>query len=598
MLRYAHFAGIIMSFFGMAFAQNLPSSRFEDLLIQAERDPSIYRQARQLAIDQELPISIKLPFGTLAYPIAVENSRLLYAVITNPLHPFEGGFVASFEEISRQYDLNSANVMYGRKSGTEFNIHPTKSNASAPVLLVPDWTADRVWAFDATTGNLVDTAFIHSNSTALASPKQALEHPLHRFITVSDQITDLVQKFNPDSGTWLGWFAPSTGVNNNILDNIRGHAYRPNNNLLVTVASGTNSNAIAEFDTGGNYIGNFIGNAVGGLNSPFDILFRETDILISQSSSPTGVKQYSLTGTYLAQWATISSFPQQMFRMADGRIAVANFSGTGSTGIRIYDANGNFIRLLAGVTGNRGVYQLPSGNFLTTNSSGIHEIDSTTGNLIRTIQTGTNFQYINLYDPNNPPAPFSLLNPPDNDTLTTSDTLYYLWQRSIDPDPNDTVRYTLLRSSDAGSTWEVIAMTIDTSYTPAGSPAVGSYLWTVRASDGQISIMSPDTFSYVVIPPVSISDKREKVQGFSLFQNFPNPFNPTTMIEYEIPVTTHVVVKVYNLLGTEIATLMEGMLTPGRYQISWNAEHQPAGVYFYRMHAGNYMETKKLVLLK
>ncbi|HXF99924.1 MAG TPA: T9SS type A sorting domain-containing protein, partial [Bacteroidota bacterium] len=184
-----------------------------------------------------------------------------------------------------------------------------------------------------------------------------------------------------------------------ILDNIRGHAYRPNNNLLVTVASGANANAIAEFDTGGNYLGNFIGVGVGGLNSPFAILFRENDILISQSSSPTGVKQYDLSGNYLSQWASISSFPQQMYRLADGRIAVANFSGTGSTGIRLYTADGTFLRLLSGVTGNRGVYQLPNGNFLTTNSSGLHEIDSTTGNLVRTIQVGSSFQYINLYTP-------------------------------------------------------------------------------------------------------------------------------------------------------------------------------------------------------
>lgn len=373
----------------------------EQILVEVEKDPSLFRTAKHMAIERGLPVMIHLPEGVLMYPVVVQGGRPLYAIITNLAHPFDGGSVAFYEQILERYDLTTARVLYGSPNSTNDRVPPPAERrlSGSSLLLVPDWTADRVWAFDAQTGNLVDTAFIRSNSTALDSPKEAMLHPVHNFITVSDQIRDLVQKFNPMDGTWLGWFAPSTGVNNSILDNIRGHAYRPNNNLLVTVASGTNANAIAEFDTGGTYLGNFIGVGVGGLNSPFAILFRENDILISQSSSPTGVKSYDLNGNYLSQWASISSFPQQMFRLADGRIAVANFSGTGSTGIRLYTADGTFIRLLAGVTGNRGVYQLPSGNFLTTNSAGLHEIDSTTGNLVRTIQAGTNFQYINLYTP-------------------------------------------------------------------------------------------------------------------------------------------------------------------------------------------------------
>jgi hypothetical protein len=366
------------------------------MLIQIDRDPTLLQQAKRLAETRQLPLSIQLPYGVVMYPMRVHHNRLLYGIITNVAHPTEGGFLLTYEEIEQHYDLSAARMLFANREGKRPGQRQTVGSA---VLLVPDWTADRVWALDPVTGNVVDTAFVHSNSTALASPKQALEHPLHHFITVSDQITDLVQKVNPLDGTWLSWFAPSSGVNNAILDNIRGHAYRPNNNLLVTVASGSNSNSIAQFDTGGSYISNFINAGVGGLNGPFDILIRANDILISQSSSPTGVKQYDLTGAYLSQWATISTFPQQMFPMSDGRIAVANFSGTGSTGIRLYDANGTFLRLLSGVTGNRGVYQLPNGNFLTTNSAGIHEIDSTTGNLVRTIQTGANFQYINLYSP-------------------------------------------------------------------------------------------------------------------------------------------------------------------------------------------------------
>jgi hypothetical protein len=412
--------------------QNQPTVSFQDLIVNAELNPVAYREARQLAITQGLPISIQLPTGVLMYPTGVEADKPVYAVMTNLQHPFEGGYAAFYHEIEQQFDLSSAQLRFGNTENKQ--VSGSKDHLRGmDLLLVPDWTADRIYAFDPVTGDLVDTAFTASNNTALESPKQALEHPLHKFITVSDQIRDLVQKFDPETGTWLSWFAPAGGVNTSILDNIRGHAYRANNNLLVCVASGANQHTIAEFDTGGNYTGNFIGQGVGGLNGPFDILIRENDILISQSSSPTGVKRYGLDGAYLSQWATITNFPQQMFQMADGRVAVANFSGTGNTGIRLYDADGNFIRLLSGVTGNRGVYQLPSGNFLTTNSAGVHEIDSTTGNLVRTVITGTNFQYINLYSP----APGGPFNPPNDLTAHAGNGIVDLaW---LEPLPSGTV---------------------------------------------------------------------------------------------------------------------------------------------------------------
>jgi hypothetical protein len=279
-------------------------------------------------------------------------------------------------------------------------------------------------AFDPVTGDLVDTAFIPSISAALASPKEARRSP-RGTITVSDQISDLVQDFTL-GGTYIGWFAPAGGVNNAILDNIRGHAYRPNGNLVVTVASGTNAHALAEFDSAGNYIGNFVANGAGGMNSPFGILFRTNDVLVSQSSAPTGVNRYDLNGTPISQWASISSFPQQVFALENGDIAVANFQGTGSTGIRLYASDGTFLRLLSGVTGNRGVYQLPSGDFLTTNGAGIHEIDSTTGGLVRTIYAAASLQYIDLVDLSAGGLPGFTVTP----TSVDFDTVVLGWNKS------------------------------------------------------------------------------------------------------------------------------------------------------------------------
>ena len=85
---------------------------------------------------------------------------------------------------------------------------------------------------------------------------------------------------------------------------------------------------------------------------------------------------------------------------------------------------------------------------------------------------------------------------------------------------------------------------------------------------------------------------------FSLSQNFPNPFNPTTLISYKLKETSRVQLKVFNILGNEVETLVNEQKPAGNYEITWNALNLPSGVYFYRLQAGSFIDTKKMVLLK
>ncbi|MEG8946775.1 GDSL-type esterase/lipase family protein [Rosettibacter firmus] len=87
-------------------------------------------------------------------------------------------------------------------------------------------------------------------------------------------------------------------------------------------------------------------------------------------------------------------------------------------------------------------------------------------------------------------------------------------------------------------------------------------------------------------------------KGFLLEQNFPNPFNPNTNISFTIPVDTFVSLKIYDTLGKEITSLVSEKLLAGKYSKQWNAEGLSSGVYFYRINAGNFTQTKKLVLLR
>ena len=86
--------------------------------------------------------------------------------------------------------------------------------------------------------------------------------------------------------------------------------------------------------------------------------------------------------------------------------------------------------------------------------------------------------------------------------------------------------------------------------------------------------------------------------NFFLSQNYPNPFNPITRINYEIPELSFVTLKVYDVLGNEVAILVSEEKTVGRYEVEFNAITFPSGIYFYRLQAETYVKTKKMILLK
>ncbi len=85
---------------------------------------------------------------------------------------------------------------------------------------------------------------------------------------------------------------------------------------------------------------------------------------------------------------------------------------------------------------------------------------------------------------------------------------------------------------------------------------------------------------------------------FRLYQNYPNPFNPSTEIRYQIPSAGHVSLKVFDLLGREVATLVNEIKQPGTYRVTWNALGYASGVYFYQLMAETFRQTKRLLLLK
>jgi hypothetical protein len=94
------------------------------------------------------------------------------------------------------------------------------------------------------------------------------------------------------------------------------------------------------------------------------------------------------------------------------------------------------------------------------------------------------------------------------------------------------------------------------------------------------------------------SHKKRIPSAFSISQNYPNPFNPSTRIQYSVNSTQKVTLKVYGVLGNEIATLVNKEKPSGNYEVEFDATGLPSGVYFYQIQAGDFIKTKKMLLLR
>ncbi len=129
----------------------------------------------------------------------------------------------------------------------------------------------------------------------------------------------------------------------------------------------------------------------------------------------------------------------------------------------------------------------------------------------------------------------------------------------------------------------------------------------IPSTDIDLSIINIDPFyipglvtelDTIVITSINLSDELHIPNELLLYQNYPNPFNPSTTIKFSLPSVGYTTLKIYNALGGEVAVLIEEEFTTGTYEVEWNATSLPSGVYFYRLQAGSFVETKKMILMK
>ena len=133
--------------------------------------------------------------------------------------------------------------------------------------------------------------------------------------------------------------------------------------------------------------------------------------------------------------------------------------------------------------------------------------------------------------------------------------------------------------------------------------------WNARNQNGNLITpgnyfckMTASTFRDSIIMQyqdvLSVNEVNSNVETFSLLQNYPNPFNPITTIQFSIPFEDYVTLKVFGLLGEEVATLVSQRFLPGTYSVQWDAGNASDGIYVYRLQSGKFSQSKKLILLR
>lgn len=189
--------------------------------------------------------------------------------------------------------------------------------------------------------------------------------------------------------------------------------------------------------------------------------------------------------------------------------------------------------------------------------------------------------------------------PVGGEIFQTGEVVMIQWHPAIN---HGLANWDLFFSEDGGTSWESIALNLPENQL--------TYNWSVPniiTDSGQVKVVqdnvtgqdySDASGNFTIITSTGINEDTNHADNFILFPAYPNPFNPTTTIEFSLPKTSTVTLKIYNILGEEVATLLSASLLSGSHSIQWDASNLPSGLYLYRLETGDHVETKKMILMK
>ena len=188
--------------------------------------------------------------------------------------------------------------------------------------------------------------------------------------------------------------------------------------------------------------------------------------------------------------------------------------------------------------------------------------------------------------------------PAGGEVFVVGDTLTIEWTLVV-PHPQN--NWDLFFSPDGGITWEKIKLDIDI--------PERSYQWVVpqlTIDEGRIRIYMDNvgegytgtSENFSIRGVVTVEDEEAFSRSFNLYPNYPNPFNPSTTISFTLSNASRVSLLIYDIHGRKVESLIEGIQPAGSHSIEWNASNLASGVYFYRLTADEFIQTRKMILIK
>jgi hypothetical protein len=193
-------------------------------------------------------------------------------------------------------------------------------------------------------------------------------------------------------------------------------------------------------------------------------------------------------------------------------------------------------------------------------------------------------------------------------TVLTLGGKYYMWYTAETVPGDGASRIGLAGSADSGKTWAkftqnpVLIMGTSGTWEATGIE-LGSVLLVGATLHMWYDAWAPPGYlsrvGHATSPLTGIAEEAKGLsQRFILSQNYPNPFNPATVIGYQVPCAGNVTLAVYDLLGREVAVLVNERKAPGRYEVQFDASRLSSGVYLYRLTGGSFVQSQKMVLIR
>ena len=314
--------------------------------------------------------------------------------------------------------------------------------------------------------------------------------------------------------------------------------------LQIVLISNLNSGRITKYNSS---TGDYIGNFATGIAGPTRMKIGTDSLLyVLQWSGNGKVRRYQLDGTFVDEFTSLGVAQSIGIDWdSDSNLYVSSYSGDN---VRKFDSNGNDLGLFvtSNLSGPTNIWFDANGDLLVSDYDGtaVKRFDST-GSYVNNFITG----------------------------LGGSEGVDFFSNGNI-----------LIGD---GVTHSVKMFNSNGDYIKDFIP------------NGSGGLMTPNAVVIRISNPVSVQDESSiNNLEFNLNQNYPNPFNPETKISYLIKETILVQLKVYDILGNEITTLVNSNQSPGRYEINFNAGNLPSGIYFYKLKAGSFTQTNKMVYLK